>query len=115
MKWSAASTIASSASESRRRIGSFAIGASAAGLAPSSDASEKRVRLRSAAIVGVVGEPSFTQPDSSAVSWHSGHTSTNSPAPFGEKRIVRSPISSVRSQIAHTFEVLTRVTLTARG
>jgi hypothetical protein len=25
---------------------------------------------------------------------------------------VRSPINSVRSQIAHTFEVLTRVTLT---
>jgi hypothetical protein len=28
---------------------------------------------------------------------------------------VRSPISSVRSQIAHTLEVLTRVTLTRRG
>ena len=28
---------------------------------------------------------------------------------------MRSPISSVRSQIAHTFEVLTLVTLTGRG
>ena len=62
LKRSAASTIASSASERRRRIGSVAIGASAAARTPRNALSEKRLRLRSGAIVGVVGEPSFTQP-----------------------------------------------------
>ena len=113
LKWSAASTIASSDSESRRRIGSLATGASAGTRAPSSDASEKRVvRRRSGGIVGVVGEPSLTQPYSAAASWQSGHTSTYLPPPFGEKLTVRSPIRSVRSHTAHCLSVLTFVTLT---
>src|SRR6185369_1876069 len=63
---SAASTIASSASDRRRRIGSVAIGASAAARTPRKLLSENRLRLRSGAIVGVVGEPSFSQPYSCA-------------------------------------------------
>ena len=59
--------------------------------------------------VGTVGAPSRIQPCSSAVSWQSGQTSTYSVPPFGEKRIARSPISSVRSQIAHERSTVTRV------
>jgi hypothetical protein len=84
LKRSAASTIASSASDKRRRNGSLAIGASAAARTPRNVPSEKRLRLRSGAIVGVVGAPSFRQPYSSAVSRQSWQTSTNSSAPFGE-------------------------------
>jgi hypothetical protein len=75
LKWSAASTIASSGSESRRRIGWLATGSSAAAR-PSTPAREKRFLRRSFGIVSVVGAPSFTQPYSSAASLQSGHTST---------------------------------------
>ena len=76
----------------------------------SSDPSEKLRCRRSYGTVGLVGEPSFVQPCASAVSWQRRQTSTNSLPPFGEKRIVRSPISSVRSQIAHVCKSVDRVT-----
>ena len=60
---------------------------------------------------GVVGAPSRTQPFSTAKSEQSGQTSTKSAPPFGEYRIERSPINSVRSQIAHDRSTVTRVTL----
>src|SRR5581483_1537860 len=112
LKRSAASTIASSSSDSRRRNGSLAIGAAAAGRSPRNEPSEKRLRFRSGAIVGVVGDPSFSQPYSSAVSRQSVQTSTKESSPFGEYLVVRSPISSVRSQIAQRRSVETRVTRT---
>ena len=37
---------------------------------------DRRRRRRWIGTVGVVGLPSFTQPCSIAISWHSGHTST---------------------------------------
>ncbi len=74
---SAASTIASSGSESRRRIGSVATGSWAGVLAtPKNFVSENRPRLGSARIVSVVGAPSFRQPYSSAASWQREQTST---------------------------------------
>src|SRR5262249_42541971 len=84
LKRSAASTIASSASERRRRNGSLAIGGPAGLRTPREPASEKGLRLRSAGIVGVDGAPSFSQPYSSAVSRQSWQTSTNASSPFGE-------------------------------
>src|SRR4051794_12344586 len=116
LKWSAASTVASSGSERRRRIGSVATG-SWAGLfgIPSRLAREKRLRLRTAGIVGVVGAPSLTQPYSTAVSWQSGQTSTYSSPPFGEKPTARSPIRSVRSQIEQARSALMRVIRMRRG
>src|SRR5215831_17430277 len=81
---SAASTTASSASDRRRRNGSLAIGVSAAPRTPRNVESENRLRRRSGGIVGVDGEPSFSQPYSSAVSRQSWQTSTNESFPFGE-------------------------------
>src|SRR5437763_1641801 len=98
---SAASTICCSGCESLRRIGSDTTGSSAAGRRFRSRKEPRpRRRRRSFGTVGVVGLPSLIQPCSSAVSWQSGHTSTKS-SPFGAKRTARSPIRSVRSQIAH--------------
>src|SRR5436305_8213057 len=98
---SAASTICCSGCESRRRIGSDTTGSSAAGRRFRSRKEPRpRRRRRSFGTVGVVGLPSLIQPCSSAVSWQRGHTSTKS-SPFGAKRTARSPIRSVRSQIAH--------------
>ena len=114
---SAASSSATSSTESRRRIGSGgAIESSApARLRPSSSPSpRRRRRLRSPTTVGTVGVPSLIQPWSSAVSWQSGQTSTSSAPSSGEKRIARSPISSVRSQIAQTRVVPALVTYTNR-
>src|SRR5207342_1266204 len=78
LKRSAASTIASSCSDNRRRIGSEATTVSTSrGRVPSSVWSQLDLRRRrSAGTVGDVGEPSRTQPYSIAVSAHSGHTST---------------------------------------
>ena len=69
-----------------------------------------RLRRRSPLMVGVVGEPSFTQPASSAASWQSGQTSTSSAPSPGENRTVRSPSSSVRSHTAHACVIETFVT-----
>ena len=74
-------------------------GSSAGGRSKSAP-SPRRFR-RANGTVGLVGLPSFTQPWSSATSWQSGHTSTNSPSPSGENRTARSPVRSVRSQTAH--------------
>ncbi len=79
LKRSAASTIASSCSESRRRIGSEAIVSSTArGRVPSSVGETARRRVCAAPLgtVGVVGAPSRIQPYSTAVSAQSGQTST---------------------------------------
>src|ERR687895_1102211 len=97
---SAASTTASSSRESRRKIGLSATGADSSAARSKIDPRLSRLRLRSGAGAGVVGLPSFPQPCCRAVSWHSEHTSTKW-RPSGEKRIARSPTSSVRSQIAH--------------
>jgi hypothetical protein len=62
-------------------------------------------------MAGDIGPPSRTHPYSSATSWHSGHTSTNS-SPSGEKRSAYSPCNSVRSQTAHwrtTVAFVTRI------
>ena len=76
LKSSAASTIACSGSERRRRIGSSTTG-SATGLRGSKNAARgpSRRRRRGSDTTGVVGLPSFSQPCSRAVSWQSGHTS----------------------------------------
>src|SRR6478736_7990583 len=73
-----ASTIATSASDRRRRIGSDAtVSSTDLGRVPSSFETQPPARrFRSAGTVGVVGAPSRTQPYSSAVSAHSGQTST---------------------------------------
>src|SRR5919199_5312261 len=110
LKRSAASTTASSGSERRRKIGSSATGASAtadfrASNRPESDSFR---RGRSVETVGVVGLPSFSQPESIARSWQSGHTSTKF-SPSGEKRVALSPISRVRSQTAHLRAAAWRV------
>ncbi len=97
---SAASTIASSGSDSRRRIGSDATGASCGGRRVSKIEPSRRRFRRASGTVGLVGLPSFSQPYSTAWSWQSGQTSTKS-TPFGANRIARSPSSKERSQIAH--------------
>ena len=112
LKRSAASTTSSSVSERRRRIGSLTTGSSAGGR--SNSPPRPRRRRRANGIVGAVGLPSFTQPWSSAISWQRGQTSTNSPSPSGENRVARSPISSVRSQIAHERATALRVMRIAR-
>src|SRR5581483_4057724 len=79
LKRSAASTMASSCSERRRRIGSGAIVSDDwRGVVPSSVASKPRPRprRRASGIVGEVGAPSRIQPYSTAVSAQSGQTST---------------------------------------
>ena len=72
-------------------------------------------RRRSRLMVGDVGEPSFTQPASSAASWQSGQTSTSSAPSSGENRTARSPRSSVRSHTAHARMVETFVTRIAQN
>ncbi len=78
LKTSAASTIACSWSESRRRIGSLAIVSSTVfGRVPSRLASSPPPRRRrSVGTVGEVGAPSRSHPYSTAVSAQSGQTST---------------------------------------
>ena len=77
LKMSAASTIESSCSERRRRIGSEAIVSSGPrGRVPRIPERKLPRRRRSAGTVGEVGAPSRTQPYSTAVSAHSGQTST---------------------------------------
>ena len=77
LKSSAASTIACSGFDSRRRIGSAITGSSApARFGSKIAASLSRRRRRSGAAAGVVGEPSFTQPCWIATSLQSGQTST---------------------------------------
>ena len=75
---SAASTIESSCSERRRRIGSEAIVSSGPRDRVPRIPERKLLprRRRSAGTVGDVGAPSRTQPYSTAVSAHSGQTST---------------------------------------
>src|SRR5689334_15652321 len=87
LKRSAAPIIACSWSERRRRIGSATIVSSEArGRVPRNEESHPLLRrLRSGATVGVVGAPSRNQPCSTAVSAHSGQTSTYSPPTVGEK------------------------------
>src|SRR6266566_678919 len=74
LKRTAASTIASSCSESRRRIGADAtVSSTARGREPRRVCSQPWLfRLRSTGTVGDVGAPSRTQPYSIAVSAHSG-------------------------------------------
>ena len=112
LKRSAASTSASSSSESRRRIGSETTGSASSSRAPRSACHSVFWRLRRGCCcsAGETAWPSRTQPWSSATSLQSGHTSTNS-WPSGEKRSVCSPISSVRSQIAHVRVTFAFVTL----
>jgi len=79
LKRSAASTIASSCGESRRRIGSGAIVSSTSrGRVPMIVARMPRLfpRRRSVGTVGVVGAPSRIHTYSTAVSAQSGQTST---------------------------------------
>ena len=109
LKRSAASTIARSGSERRRRIGSSTSVSSGVARRGSKIADRlSRFRGRSSATVGLVGLPSFSQPCSAAMSWQSGQTSTNS-CPSGEYRVVRSPTSRVRSQIAQVVVAMLRV------
>src|SRR5438105_2769886 len=109
LKRSAASTIASSGSERRRRIGSLATGSAGSGRLVSNRLPSPRRRLRgSVSTIGVVGLPSLSQPDSAAMSWQSGQTSTKC-SPSGAKRTARSPTSRDRSQTAHVRVTAFRV------
>ena len=110
LKRSAASTTSRSGSDSRRRNGSSATGASATAAFRASNRLERlrRRRGRSVETVGVVGLPSFSQPYSRAMSWQSGQTSTKF-SPSGVKRVDRSPISKVRSHTAQLRATDSRV------
>ena len=101
LKTSAASTIASSSSESRRRIGSETTGSSRARAAAAEQRAEAAApaalagngRRRRAALL----EPAVLERDVDAE--RADVDVTPSP-PSGANRVARSPISSVRSQIA---------------
>src|SRR5918992_544488 len=105
LKRSAASTMARSGSDSRRRVGS-STSVSSGFVRRGSKIAERlsRLRRRSSGTVGVVGLPSFNQPCSAAMSWQSGQTSTYS-RPSAVYRMLRSPTRSVRSQIAQSVAV----------
>src|SRR5829696_1536937 len=110
LKRSAAWTSASSSSERRRKIGSATTGSGSSRFGENRRRRlGPRLRRRSAATVGVDGVPSLSQPYSSAMSLHSGQTSTSSSPGSGANRVARSPISNVRSQIAHTRTTAFRV------
>ncbi len=118
LKRSAASTSAASESESRRRTGSGTDRLRPRrSPTPRSCAQRGRFRRACGDSAREIGPPSRTQPYSSATSWQSGHTSTNS-TPSGENRTVYSPWSSVRSQTAHarrTVDFVTRIARTLAG